>query len=331
MRLSRASYVIFASVILAMTARSARAQSTAKPSVSKANEKAADVLFREGKALLKEGMTAEACAKFEESERLDPSAGTLLNLGDCYDKAGFLIRAYAAFVESEPMSKAREKTDWAETAHARAEALRQKIPILMVRLKDGESATVDAKPYGREELGAGIMLDPGEHNVLVLFNGQIWSKTFRAELSSKTALNAEFKLLEKPKVILKQEPEDRMKPVQIASIAIMSVGGAAAVTGLVFGVLANGKRSDAEALCPNYANADRPTCISSGARDLNDSAKSSALISTITTTAGLGLGVGGLALFLLTGNSKSAKRSSVTNVEFSAAPGSAQVLFRTAL
>ena len=46
----------------------------------------AEALFREGKRLLKDGKTAEACDKFAASDHLDRSAGTLLNLADCREK-----------------------------------------------------------------------------------------------------------------------------------------------------------------------------------------------------------------------------------------------------
>src|ERR1700733_8879705 len=61
--------------IVAALAAPARAQSAE-----------ADVLFREGKQLLKAGNIAEACDKLDASDRLESSVGTLLNLADCREK-----------------------------------------------------------------------------------------------------------------------------------------------------------------------------------------------------------------------------------------------------
>ena len=65
----------------------------------------AEVLFQEGKKLLKEGKIAEACDKLEASDRLESSIGTLLNLADCREKTGQLASAWAAFVKAAQSAK----------------------------------------------------------------------------------------------------------------------------------------------------------------------------------------------------------------------------------
>jgi tetratricopeptide (TPR) repeat protein len=262
-------------------------------------ETPADALFREGRSLLQSGMVAEACAKFQESQNLEASAGTLLNLGDCYERAGRLVPAYEAFRDAEPLSKARARQDWVDTARTRSDALRAKVPTLVISLAGEERATVDAKNYDRDALAKGVMIEIGAHSVIVKSGDQTWAESFEATPGSKSVLTPKFKAAEKKSSTPPREAASSSSPLRNVGIVAMAVGGAAAATGLVFGALASSKKSDAAALCPNYDSQDVPQCTSPEARGLNDSAKSLALGSTILTFAGLGVGIGGLALFLL--------------------------------
>ncbi len=60
------------------------------PRVARGQEQAeegalAEMLYRQGRALVAEGKAAEACPKFAESYRLDATTGTLLNLASCHE------------------------------------------------------------------------------------------------------------------------------------------------------------------------------------------------------------------------------------------------------
>src|SRR5580704_7378268 len=59
----------------------------------------AEALFDDGKALLEQGQTAEACAKFTSSQQLDPQIGTLLFLATCHETDGKTATAWAEFHE----------------------------------------------------------------------------------------------------------------------------------------------------------------------------------------------------------------------------------------
>src|SRR5690606_10533025 len=65
----------------------------------------AEVLFRDGRKLIKAGKLAEGCDKIAASERLESSVGALLNLGDCREKLGELASAWAAFRKAEARAK----------------------------------------------------------------------------------------------------------------------------------------------------------------------------------------------------------------------------------
>jgi hypothetical protein len=311
-------FTTLATLSLMLCVSSSVAQAQAK------KETPADALFREGRTLLQAGQVAEACEKFNESQKLDPSAGTLLNLGECYERAGRLVPAYEAFRDAEPLSKARSRQDWADTAKTRAEALRAKIPLVFLDLKEQEHVTVsvDAKTYERDVVALGVMVEIGDHSAIVKSEEDTWTHSFTAAAGSKIVLKPEFKRTTKPAVVRKEETSS--SPLKTVGIVAMGVGGASVITGLVFAGLANSKKADVEAQCPFYATQEVPRCTSANATGLNDSAKSLALVSSIFTFAGLGVGVGGIALFLL------APHSDRTRVSVAPGPGLAGLSIRIA-
>ena len=65
----------------------------------------AEKLFRDGRALAKQGNLAGACDAFAASNKLESSVGTLLNLGDCRAKLGQTATAWATFVEAGRLAK----------------------------------------------------------------------------------------------------------------------------------------------------------------------------------------------------------------------------------
>src|SRR5262245_59390034 len=67
----------------------------------------AEQLFREGKRLLAEGRTEQACKAFEGSYRKDAAITTLLNLADCRERNGQNATAWGYFVEVERRTRAK--------------------------------------------------------------------------------------------------------------------------------------------------------------------------------------------------------------------------------
>src|SRR5262245_34891354 len=81
----------------------------------------AEWLFREGRALMKEGNLTAACPKLAESLRFDPAVGTLMNLAECEEREGKTASAWqrwGAAADQLPASDRRRAT-----ALARARAL----------------------------------------------------------------------------------------------------------------------------------------------------------------------------------------------------------------
>lgn len=100
----------------------------------RADSAAAEALFREGRRLLLEGRTADACAKLAESQRLDPSSGTAINLAYCHQKLGKTASAWAEFLEAQRLAIAQHNPRRAQEAKAQAAALEPELSRLTVRV-----------------------------------------------------------------------------------------------------------------------------------------------------------------------------------------------------
>src|SRR5947207_9295748 len=102
-------------VALALAVRVAAAAWIA-PSTASADPPTAEALFREGRRLLEEAKTDEACLKLAESQELDPSSGTLLNLGFCHELQHKLATAWSEYVSAAQMARDQGKEDRAAVA-----------------------------------------------------------------------------------------------------------------------------------------------------------------------------------------------------------------------
>ncbi|HWO17144.1 MAG TPA: tetratricopeptide repeat protein [Kofleriaceae bacterium] len=99
----------------------------------------AEVLFREGRALMTAGKIAEACAAFEQSQKLDPAPTTLINLAGCREKLGQLASAWGLFLEAERQTRSASD-DVAQqlnkVARERAAKLEPRVPKLTISVPD---------------------------------------------------------------------------------------------------------------------------------------------------------------------------------------------------
>ncbi|HEU4409170.1 MAG TPA: tetratricopeptide repeat protein [Polyangiaceae bacterium] len=140
----------------------------ASPRALRANPSAADVLFQEGRRLLKNGRVGEACELFSESQRLDPSSGTLLNLGDCRERQGRFASARAEFLSAARLAADRGDQEHRAEALRRVSALEPKLSHVIVRVAGAvpgllvklDHEVVDASPAGARQPA-----DPGDHVV----------------------------------------------------------------------------------------------------------------------------------------------------------------------
>jgi hypothetical protein len=128
-------------------------------------------LFVEGRTLMDEGKTDEACQRFERSYALEGALGSLLNLANCEEKRGRLRVALAHWKKAADTAGDQQKNRL--YALGRAGDLEKKMPKVMVRVGAsvaGASVTLDGEPMA---LGEKVSVDPGAHEVVVTAGARI--------------------------------------------------------------------------------------------------------------------------------------------------------------
>jgi tetratricopeptide (TPR) repeat protein len=137
----------------------------AQPGSDKA---AAEALFAEGRALMKQGQQARACEKFAASHRLEPSVGALLNLGDCQEKRGKLASAWASFREAAALASRLGDAVRSEFAMQRAEAVHDRLSYLTIAVPEssrvsGLAITRNDEPVDEALWNQRAPVDPGPY------------------------------------------------------------------------------------------------------------------------------------------------------------------------
>ncbi len=261
----------------------------------------AEKLFRTGRALLAEGKVREACESFRESKQLDPTPGTLVNLGSCLEALGRTASAWAVYRELAARATKRGQTARAEHASQKAAELEPQIPTLEIRIPaphriDGLVVECDGIVLGSAALGTRVPVDPGGHQIVARAPGRkAWTASVDAVASRSTPVDVP---------LLAPSPSDppasaatsrpgSSSPLRPFGIGLTLVGGAATVTGLVFGGLAKMTNDDAT----------RETCVPAGCTAEGVArirrADDLATVSTVVTVSGLSLAAVGAALWLL--------------------------------
>lgn len=313
--MTRAALAAVASALLAT--RAAAAEPTA------ADRALATDLFREGRALLNAGRTAEACRKLEESQRLDPGGGTLLNVALCHEREGRTASAWSEFTAALGMARRDGRADRIETAEAHIRALEAKLSRLVVHVRpeaerDGLVVLRDGTPLGRAAWGMPMPVDPGEHRVEARAEGM---RPFSAVVT--VGPDADRQEVEIPELepLSRPEPtplqpaprESRTEPIskhrappapsvapgsvaplKTAAILVGGAGLALVGVGSVAGVFAIKRRAESVSFDPVCTNDCHPEAVR-----LNDSAKAAADAATVTIGLGLAA-VAASAIVLLT-------------------------------
>jgi hypothetical protein len=283
----------------------------------------ADAAFTRGRELLKAGKYADACVEFEHSQKLDPALGTEFNIAQCSEKTGKLARALEMYRDLAARDTKADRKKEAVEAIPKIEA---RVPHLQVKVPTppaGFTLTIEpinsGLPPKALEVNKLIEIDFGEYELVARAPGAAdWRQNVRIDTEAKTTtIEPPFgakpvtppvdpnagkntnetttgtESLEEPVDAPSEPPKSKRK---LYGIIGMGVGGAALATGVVFGVMAKGKWSDAKDVCggttcTNQMDLDK-------ANDLRDQAKSKATLSTIFVGVGVGAAAAGVVLFV---------------------------------
>lgn len=261
-----------------------------------ADKAQAVALFDEGIKEMKAGNFEKACAALRRSNELHADSGTRGSLARCYDKLGKVASAWKLWVD---LSRTAPKNLRADAA-ANAAKLEPRLPKYVVKRSDvpGLSVTIDGAPAG----DAATPIDPGTHTAEASATGYTsWKRDFTA-VEGKTeeiTVPALKPIVVAPKpdpepIVEQPAPKSSRKKI---GFAMVGVGGALAITGTVFGVIARGRYNDAKDICGGDIDACDPARLPD-AQDKVDSARSAGNISTITMIAGGAALVTGVVLIV---------------------------------
>lgn len=302
MKLARMLRPTRLALLLAWVALAFSPSSLAQTPAEKAQ---AQVLFDEGRTLMKEGNVEEACGKFADSQALDPQLGTQLNLAVCYEKLGKTASAWALFVELQSKASQAGRHKRAEFAKQHAEALAPKLSKLRVEVSepvDGLAITRGEETIAETAWGISVPIDPGEHTIEAKAPGKKDWSTQISVGAEADEVTVEVPPLEdapaeaepvtpKPKP---DAPEDD-GTVQLAlGWTALAAGGVAAGVGVLLRVMALDKDDEAAQYC---LPEDPDRCTIEGA-ELRDDAQALELGSVIAWVGGGALVVTGIVLLL---------------------------------
>jgi hypothetical protein len=308
----------------------------------------ADALFRQGVALLKQGDDAGACERFAQSKELAPAVGVSLYLADCLQRVGKPASAWREFRNAEALAT-EHKDKRAAIAHKRAEALEPELDHLTIQvapsLRDSLRVSLDGKALERDDWGAVIPVDPGNHTVVARSGAT--ERVFEAFVdANRTTASVQIDQLVEDRPESKSAPAahpggdgseapaadpeaDRSagekpgsaEPARLwLTIGLAAVGAAGIGVGTGFGIAAKNARDQSNAGPCNASDHCTPNGLSLRHDAIND-----AQISTVAFVAGaVALGACGVVLLIPRG----AKGEPVT-VTPAPVAGGAAALVRT--
>lgn len=126
----------------------------------------AQLLFEQGRDLLKLGNVEEACPKLEQSVSLEVATGALLALAMCHEKAGKFATAWAEYGDVQRRAARDGQEAREQWASERVTALRPLLSTLTIQISD-ELARLRGLQVWRD----GLILEPEAWNVAVPVDG----------------------------------------------------------------------------------------------------------------------------------------------------------------
>jgi len=272
---------------LLLTSNGAKAEDSGKSRGARA-----DVLLRQGQALLDSGDVGAACFKFEAAETLETSASTLLRLGDCYQRAGRNASAWHAFLEAEGVARLKKDPELAQLAAQRAlvlepQLVRIQFVVPMTSRVPGLTVRLGPNTVPQSAWGTRIPIDAGVERVSASAKGyDPWSVEIDASHAEGHQYRVEVPTLAPTRGA--QNPAASGDAYRTAGLVTGSVGLAGIGAGAVFSALSRNPESTS-------------TCVK-GVVQCTPS-KSNSLIYTDAATVSFALGSAlvatGVTLFVL--------------------------------
>ncbi len=227
----------------------------------------AEALFRQGKSLMTEGKTAEACTAFAESEKLEHAVTTLLNLAACREKNGQLASAWGFFLQAERETRAANDAATKQmhtVAQDRSQKLEARLSTLTIAVPDrvaGLSVSRDGIAIDAAAFDKPLPIDGGTYKIAAHAPGMTdWSTTIvvGAEHDAKSvevpqlhALVAQPTNPPPPREPAVTPHRSHLAPILTGAGAVVLLGGAVG-----FDLWGNGKYDDAKAEIVSQAKRD---------------------------------------------------------------------------
>jgi tetratricopeptide (TPR) repeat protein len=282
-----------------------------------------DEAFLEGKALMDQGRTAEACAKFAESLAIDRRGGTLLNLAVCREKEGRYATAVRLLFEARDRAEKDGRPDRIALADEHLKSAQRQVSWIKIKAARDAGAPdlsvrCDGEPVPPDRWGVANALDPGPHTITATAAGRV---TF--ETSVLLGSSGEERTVEIPPLarVAPIEPPPLAATAQHAEATppathwrkplggvLVGLGSASIVVGSAFGVKAIVDVRDANPECP------KSVCRTMGAAQQEANAQTEARVADITLPIGAVLAGAGLYFLLARRSPASAAAASVVTV-----------------
>lgn len=249
----------------------------------------AQSLFDQGRALMDQKRYPEACTKFAESQRLDPGGGTLLNLAVCHEAEGKTATAWLEFREALGLANRDQRKDRIDLAQEHIDGLAPRLVKVLIVVPDklrarAPEVTLDLARVPAAAWGTPVPVDPGEHHLGVLFDGELaWGRSFVASEPGRT-----YEVDTSPAAVTMEAPRESYEERRSTAFWLMIGGGGLLLaTSAITGIAA----LSADSYVKDHCNEARDFCNVDDAGDAASRAKTLAWISTGTMIGGIALGV----------------------------------------
>jgi len=300
----------------------------ALPARAQAQSAEADVLFRDGKKLLKDGDVAAACEKLDASERLESSVGTLLNLADCRERNHQLATAWAVFRKAAVAARNGRDGRREKEARRREKLLAPRLSYLTVNVPeagrvDGLAITRNGSALDRALWNQRVPVDPGDYDLAATADGyRRWTGQVRIEREAQKAEIDVPALIAEPRpapepVAARAPPSappssdpDETEPVRREptrpsrwtasreiALVVAAAGAAGIGVGIGYGLRGRHLEQQSDARCPTA------TCNDTSALSQNADARRAGRLANLGFAAGGGLLAGAIVLWWVGGPS----------------------------